>query len=36
MDLITGLDAEKGCHELLLDNFMQGMMNRLFTDKWSM
>ena len=36
MDLITGLDAEKGCHELLLDNFMQGMMNRLFADKWNM
>lgn len=36
MDLVARTDAERGCTELLLDSFMQGLVNKLFRQKWNM
>ena len=34
MELITRMDAQKGTTEMLLDNFMNGFIHRLFEKKW--
>ena len=35
MELVTRIDADSGCTSLLLDDFMQGLIYKLFLDKWN-
>ena len=36
MELVTRMDADTGCTSLLLDEFMQGLVYKLFLDKWKL
>ena len=36
MDLVARMDADAKCTMLLLDTFMQGLVNKLFLQKWDM